>query len=231
MRSILSRVIEIMALYALIYFFCYYLSITISSSLWLITGIAIWLTLGHKIKSRLKYRGIFSSWYAPFTIFNERVLGLGLILITIYGFISLEPLFVKNIFYCVSIAAAIHFISTLFLERYNKRPFIKSLSYNQKLNIAVHETSHLLMYVFFKELPHDIQILLFKEAKAVNPEAQGLVVARVPMYNTKEFLEWRMMLSISGIRGELLIFNNHSHGSESDFQQWRSLAHLYLITN
>ncbi|EPF6486010.1 hypothetical protein MMD27_003531 [Acinetobacter baumannii] len=296
MRSILSRVIEIMALYALIYFFCYYLSITISSSLWLITGIAIWLTLGHKIKSRLKYRGIFSSWYAPFTIFNERVLGLGLILITIYGFISLEPLFVKNIFYCVSIASAIHFISTLFLERYNKRPFIKtiiltstiesyfitylfldfiqvnitleniisglllalfinviitqcnyyflrnfifyqklivesdnSLSYNQKLNIAVHETSHLLMYVFFKELPHDIQILLFKEAKAVNPEAQGLVVARVPMYNTKEFLEWRMMLSISGIRGELLIFNNHSHGSESDFQQWRSLAHLYLL--
>ncbi|MDP7851007.1 hypothetical protein, partial [Acinetobacter baumannii] len=104
-----------------------------------------------------------------------------------------------------------------------------SLSYNQKLNIAVHETSHLLMYVFFKELPHDIQILLFKEAKAVNPEAQGLVVARVPMYNTKEFLEWRMMLSISGIRGELLIFNNHSHGSESDFQQWRSLAHLYLL--
>ncbi len=85
------------------------------------------------------------------------------------------------------------------------------------------------MYVFFKELPHDIQILLFKEAKAVNPEAQGLVVARVPMYNTKEFLEWRMMLSISGIRGELLIFNNHSHGSESDFQQWRSLAHLYLL--
>lgn len=103
------------------------------------------------------------------------------------------------------------------------------LTYNQKLNIAVHETSHLLMYIFFRELPQDIQILLFKEAKAVSPDAQGLVIAKIPMYKTKEFLEWRMMLSISGIRGELLIFNNHSHGSESDFQEWRSLAHVYLM--
>lgn len=104
-----------------------------------------------------------------------------------------------------------------------------NLSYKQKLNIAVHEASHLLMYIFFKEVPYDIQILLFDEAKAISPDAQGMVIAQIPMYNTKEFLEWRMMLAISGIRGELLIFNNHSHGSESDFQQWRSLAHIYLM--
>ena len=102
------------------------------------------------------------------------------------------------------------------------------LSYNQKLNIAVHESSHLLMYIFYREVPHDIQILLFKEAKKINPSAQGLVMARVPIYNNSDFLKWRMMLSISGIRGELVIFGNHSHGSESDFQEWRELAHIYL---
>lgn len=102
-------------------------------------------------------------------------------------------------------------------------------NYNQKLNIAVHEASHLLFYIYFKELPKDINIYLFNKAKKVSQDAEGLVIARVPTHNTKDFLIWRMMLSISGIRGELLIFNNHSHGSESDFQQWRELATLYLL--
>jgi hypothetical protein len=110
-----------------------------------------------------------------------------------------------------------------------KNNFQNELSYSQKLNIAVHEASHLIMYVFYKDVPHDIQILLFNEAKKINKSAQGLVIAKVPLYNTGEFLKWRMMLSISGIRGELLIFDNHSHGSESDFQQWRELAHIYLL--
>ena len=264
--------------------------------MWLITGITVWLALGHNIKARLKYRGIFSSWYAPLTIINERGLGYGLIIISILSFTSMEPKYLPILFYCVIIAALIHLSGSLLFERYYKRPYLKtiilastvesyfitylglyfiqksltyqniiigsllillinivitqcnyyflrnfifyqklmcdsnnSLTYNQRLNIAVHETSHLLMYVFFKELPKDIKILLFKEAKSFSPDAQGLVVARVPVYNTKEFLEWRMMLSISGIRGELMIFNNHSHGSESDFQQWRSLAHIYLM--
>lgn len=102
-------------------------------------------------------------------------------------------------------------------------------NYNQKLNIAVHEASHLLFYTYFKTLPKDINIFLFSKAKKISQDAEGIVIARVPIHNTKEFLIWRMMLSISGIRGELLIFNAHSHGSESDFQQWRELATIYLI--
>lgn len=296
MRSIMFRVIEILTVYVLLYCLCSYLSISIPSPLWFIIGISIWITLGHRIKTRLKYRGMFSSWYAPITIINERILGYALILLSILSFIYMEPIFFEYLFYCVLIAALIHLSAALLFDRYYRRPLKKTiilassietyfatyfvlyfiqksitseniligsllilffnvlitqcnyyflrnyifyqklivdsdnqLTYNQKLNIAVHETSHLLMYIFFRELPQDIQILLFKEAKTVSPDAQGLVIARIPMYKTKEFLEWRMMLSISGIRGELLIFNNHSHGSESDFQQWRSLAHVYLM--
>lgn len=103
------------------------------------------------------------------------------------------------------------------------------LTYHEKLIIAVHEASHLLMYTYFKNLPHNINVALFNEAKKIRSDAQGLVTAQIPLYNTKEFLEWRMMLALSGIRGELMIFNNHSHGSESDFEQWRDLAHTYLV--
>lgn len=102
------------------------------------------------------------------------------------------------------------------------------LSYNQKLTISVHESSHLLMYRYFKELPEDIELLLFNRAKAYYKNAQGLVISKIPIHSTREFIEWRMMLSISGIRGELLVFNNHSHGSESDFQEWAKWAHIFL---
>lgn len=155
-----------------------------------------------------------------------------LVLYLIQGSLSYDDLFYQTILLLILIyivtQANYYFLRNFMFYQNLIINSEKKLTYKQKLNIAVHETSHLLMYIFFKDVPLDIEMLLFEEAKKNNPDAHGLVIAKIPIYNTKEFLEWRMMLAISGIRGELLIFNNHSHGSESDFQQWRSLAHVYL---
>lgn len=296
MRKIFCRLIEILLAYILVFYFLYYLKISIPSQFLLFIFVALWITLGHVIKRKLKYQGFLASWYAPLSRINERGLGYAFAALTflsiIYSkdfiqkelitsvlfaviglftlnivirsksskpfykiiilFSSIESYFITNqilyltqrsfsfdnlIIQTILLLALIYVISQS--NYYFLRNFMfyqkliinteKNLSYKQKLNIAVHEASHLLMYVFFKEVPHDIQILLFDEARKISPDAQGIVIAQIPIYNTKEFLEWRMMLAISGIRGELLIFNNHSHGSESDFQQWRSLAHIYLM--
>lgn len=295
MLIVLSRVIEIFIAYFLLTYLCFYLHVSVGSHFWLIATITTWLCFGHHIKRKLKYQGIFASWYAPLTKINEWNLSIGFAILSIYAALQFSNSFQKDLFLASVIALSIQ----IFLCNYIYKPrspllaliqitsaiesfliaililiytqvkfdnlitytifqnillimiticnyyFLRSfifyqkliirnensetkLSYNQKLNIAVHESSHLLMYIFYREVPHDIQILLFKEAKKINPSAQGLVMARVPIYNNSDFLKWRMMLSISGIRGELVIFGNHSHGSESDFQEWRELAHIYL---
>lgn len=148
-----------------------------------------------------------------------------------------DNIYANNIIYQLILFSLIYltsYINYYFLRNfsfYQKliTDYEHKLTYKQKLNIAVHEASHLLMYVYFREVPHNIQLLLFENARMMNPDAHGIVIAKIPTYNTKTFLEWRMMLAISGIRGELMVFNNHSHGSESDFEQWRSLAHTYLM--
>ena len=295
MRILLGRVFEIFIAYLLLSYIFYCVGVLVSSHFWLLIIIAAWLSLGHQIKKKLKYQGIFASWYALLTKINERNLSLGIIGLSVYSAWQNHSYFQKETFIATAIALLIQIVIITYYYKiqipllkiqiisaiesyllalimfkltqdklnnlliyiaiqtftltlitkcnyYLLRNFVfyqkltikindsqNELTYNQKLNIAVHESSHLLMYIFYKEVPHDIQILLFKEAKKINPSAHGLVIAKVPMYNTGEFLKWRMMLSISGIRGELLIFGNHSHGSESDFQQWRELAHIYLL--
>lgn len=261
-------------------------------------SIAAWLCLGHHMKKKLKYQGVFSSWYAPLSTVNERGLCISIALLGIYSATNISNPPPKDLIISVIAAISVNlfsieyflgkgiplrktillfssieaiFLSLFIFEKslhkilqsdqlitftiseiililiiytcnyYCMKNFIfyqklisnygskmNGLSYNQKLNIAVHEASHLLMYSFYEELPHDIQILLFNEARKISPNAHGLVIAKVPIYNSANFIKWQMMLSISGIRGELLIFNAHSHGSESDFQQWRELAYKYL---
>lgn len=294
MRVIFGRIFEIFLAYIIVFYIFYYLEISVSSY-WLLISVGLWLTIGHVIKRKLKYQGIFSSWYAPLCRINERGLGYTFVTLTFISVFYYKNNLQKEMLSSVIIATSTLLFLNLLIKSKIPKPFYKviilfsaiesyfisqqllyltqrsftyddliyqalllflliyaisqsnyyflrnfmfyqkliintenNLSYKQKLNIAVHETSHLLMYIFFKEVPHDIEMLLFNEAKKNSPNAHGIVIAQIPIYNTKEFLEWRMMLAISGIRGELLIFNNHTHGSESDFQQWRSLAHVYL---
>lgn len=155
------------------------------------------------------------------------------------NFIGQEKLNLYEIKYLVIIETILLSLSTivnlLFLRNYifYQKLITKTdnkilLTYNQRFSIAIHEAAHLLLYIYFKDIPQNIEVLLFNKAKKIHPDSEGLVLAKIPVFHTASFIQWRMMLSISGIRGELLIFNNHTHGSESDFQQWRELCHIYL---
>lgn len=292
-KIIVARLFEVLIAYICTYYILFYLGIKIPSHIALCAYIGVWLSAGHLLKRKLKYQGVFSSWYAPLTKLNEQILSLFFIVLSIYSVLNYQVIFLKDLFLYTITVMAVNFIYQIVFTK-NKKALLKTLSviaalqtyiivytsqkfvflssfpyfntlpyiffvvifysnyyslrnfifyqklsikiesnglnltYNEKLIISVHETSHLLMYSYYKNVPHDIQLLLFKEAQKIQPDVNGLVIARIPMYNTKEFLQWRMMLSISGIRGELLMFNAHSHGSESDFQQWRDLAFTYL---
>ena len=102
------------------------------------------------------------------------------------------------------------------------------LTYAVKLKIAVHEAGHAMMYSYFKKVPEQLDILLYEQAMNKDNESRGLVVAKVPVKNSKEFKEWQLLLALAGTRAELIAYGKHSDGSESDIKQWQDMAHSFL---
>lgn len=117
-------------------------------------------------------------------------------------------------------------------EIYQKMSSVQSLTsklpYKVKMQIAVHEASHAVMYAYFTKPPSQFDIYLYEKAMIKEPESRGLVIAKIPQLKGKGFQEWRMLLAIAGIRGELLIYGNHSYGSDNDFQVWQKQASQFL---
>lgn len=102
------------------------------------------------------------------------------------------------------------------------------LTHTSKLKIAVHEAGHAMIYAYFKKVPEQFEILLYEHAMNRDGESRGLVIAKVPIKNSKDFKEWELLLSLAGTRAELIAYGKHSDGSESDIKRWQDLAHSFL---
>lgn len=102
------------------------------------------------------------------------------------------------------------------------------LTHATKLKIAVHEAGHAMIYAYFKKVPEQFEILLYEHAMNRDGESRGLVIAKVPIKNSKDFKEWELLLSLAGTRAELIAYGKHSDGSESDIKRWQDLAHSFL---
>lgn len=102
------------------------------------------------------------------------------------------------------------------------------LTHATKMKIAVHEAGHAMMYAYFKKVPEQLDILLYEKAMNKDDESRGLVMAKIPKKNSKEFKEWEMLLALAGTRAELIAYGKHSDGSESDIKKWQDLAHSFL---
>ena len=118
MFIVLSRVIEIFIAYFLLTYLCYYLHVSVSSHFWLIATITTWLCVGHHIKRKLKYQGIFASWYAPLTKINEWNLSIGFAILSIYTALQFSNSFQKDLFLASVIALSIQ----IFLCNYIYKP-------------------------------------------------------------------------------------------------------------
>src|SRR5690606_5203557 len=93
------------------------------------------------------------------------------------------------------------------------------LTHAVKLKIAVHEAGHAMMYSYFKKIPEQLDILLYEQAMNKDSESRGLVLAKVPVKNSKDFKEWQLLLALAGTRAELIAYGKHSEGSESDIKK------------
>lgn len=102
------------------------------------------------------------------------------------------------------------------------------LTHATKLKIAVHEAGHAMTYAYFKKVPEQLDILLYEHAMNKDGESRGLVIAKVPIKNSKDFKEWELLLSLAGTRAELIAYGKHSDGSESDIKRWQDMAHSFL---
>lgn len=102
------------------------------------------------------------------------------------------------------------------------------LTHATKLKIAVHEAGHAMTYAYFKKVPEQLDILLYEHAMNRDGESRGLVIAKVPIKNSKDFKEWELLLSLAGTRAELIAYGKHSDGSESDIKRWQDMAHSFL---
>lgn len=102
------------------------------------------------------------------------------------------------------------------------------LTHATKLKIAVHEAGHAMMYAYFKKVPEQLDILLYEHAMNKDGASRGLVIAKVPVKNSKEFREWELLLALAGTRAELIAYGKHSDGSESDIKKWQDMAHSFL---
>lgn len=102
------------------------------------------------------------------------------------------------------------------------------LTHAVKLKIAVHEAGHAMMYSYFKKIPEQLDILLYEQAMNKDSESRGLVLAKVPVKNSKDFKEWQLLLALAGTRAELIAYGKHSEGSESDIKKWQDMAHSFL---
>lgn len=105
---------------------------------------------------------------------------------------------------------------------------ILNISDCEKFIVSVHEVSHFIAFCFFKNPPLKLEILLFKNAKKINPSVNGIFISTSFEFSSKEYYYWKMLICLSGSVGESIIMNKKSEGSISDYREWDLASDLYL---
>jgi hypothetical protein len=103
------------------------------------------------------------------------------------------------------------------------------LDYETRKMVATHEAGHCLCYCFFKTPPEQIKIYLYEQALARQEGSYGLVEAFVPILNTQDYDEFRLLVMLGGQRAELSVHKKTSKGASADVTAWKAAAHAYLV--
>lgn len=98
-----------------------------------------------------------------------------------------------------------------------------------KKTTAVHEAGHAMAMAALGFVPVGYKLVILDEI--MNDGTHGFVsgIQTNSSLSDKEFMEWQMLMLLSGIAAEKEIFGKCSSGGISDYEHWQAVANSYCI--
>lgn len=98
-----------------------------------------------------------------------------------------------------------------------------------KKTTAVHEAGHAMAMAALGFVPVGYKLVVLDEI--INDGTYGFVsgIQSSSALRDKDFMEWHMLMLLSGIAAEKAIFGKCCSGGISDYEQWQAVANAYCI--